>query len=45
VQEVNNLLKQYSQARKMMKSFSGGGGFLGKRLAKMKLPGGLGFGQ
>jgi signal recognition particle subunit SRP54 len=45
VQEVNNLLKQYSQARKMMKSFSGGGGFLGKRLAKMKLPGGFGLGQ
>jgi signal recognition particle subunit SRP54 len=42
VQEVNSLLKQYSQARKMMKSFSGGGGFLGKRLAKMKLP--MGFG-
>jgi signal recognition particle subunit SRP54 len=38
VQEVNTLLKQYSQARKMMKSFTGGGGFLGKRLAKMKLP-------
>jgi signal recognition particle subunit SRP54 len=42
VQEVNNLLKQYSQARKMMKSFTGGGGFLGKRLGKMKLP--MGFG-
>jgi len=42
VQDVNNLLKQYSQARKMMKSFTGGGGFLGKRLAKMKLP--MGFG-
>jgi signal recognition particle GTPase len=42
VQEVNNLLKQYSQARKMMKSFTGGG-FLGKRLAKMKLP--MGFGR
>ena len=40
VQEVNQLLKQYTQARKMMKSFSGGG-FLGKKLAKMKLP--LGF--
>src|SRR5262249_48120513 len=39
VQDVNNLLKQYAQMRKMMKSFSGGGGFLGKRLAKMKLPG------
>src|SRR6202035_3806260 len=25
VQEVNNLLKQYTQARKMMKSFTGGG--------------------
>ena len=43
VQEVNNLLKQYSQARKMMKSFTGGGGFLGKRLGKLKLP--MGFGQ
>src|SRR5579863_8312061 len=36
VQEVNQLLKQYSQAKKMMKSFSGG--FLGKKLGKMKLP-------
>jgi signal recognition particle subunit SRP54 len=43
VQDVNNLLKQYAQARKMMKSFSGGGGFLGKRLSKMKLP--MGFGH
>src|SRR5579871_1417802 len=43
VQDVNNLLKQYSQARKMMKSFTGGGGFLGKRLGKRKLP--MGFGQ
>ena len=42
VQEVNNLLKQYSQARKMMKSITGGGGFLGKRLGKLKLP--MGFG-
>src|SRR6266446_5078346 len=42
VQEVNTLLKQYSQARKMMKSFTGGGGFLGKRLARMKLPAGFG---
>jgi len=37
VQDVNNLLKQYAQARKMMKSFTGGG-FLGKRLGKLKLP-------
>src|ERR1700726_2886682 len=37
VQEVNALLKQYAQARKMMKSLSGGG-FLGKRLGKFKLP-------
>jgi signal recognition particle subunit SRP54 len=36
VQDVNQLLKQYSQARKMMKSFSGG--FLGKKLGKLKLP-------
>jgi signal recognition particle subunit SRP54 len=42
VQEVNNLLKQYAQMRKMMKSFTGGG-FLGKRFGKFKLP--LGFGQ
>src|SRR5205807_330701 len=39
VQEVNSLLKQYAQARKMMKSFTGGAGFMGKRLAKLKLPG------
>ena len=38
VQEVNNLLKQYAQARKMMKSFSGAG-MLGKRLGKFKMPG------
>ena len=36
VQEVNQLLKQYTQARKMMKSLSGG--FLGKKMGKMKLP-------
>jgi signal recognition particle subunit SRP54 len=37
VQDVNNLLKQYSQARKMMKSFSGG--MMGKKLAgKLKMP-------
>ena len=40
VQEVNNLLKQYSQARKMMKSITGGG-FLGKRLGKFKFPPGM----
>ena len=39
VNEVNNLLKQYGQARKMMKSLSGNMGFLGKKLGKM---GGLG---
>ena len=44
VQEVNNLLKQYAQMRKMMKSITGGG-FLGKRLGKMKLPPGLPFGR
>jgi signal recognition particle subunit SRP54 len=43
VQEVNNLLKQYAQTRKMMKSITGGGGLLGKRLGKFKLP--MGFGQ
>ncbi len=36
VQEVNQLLKQYGQARKMMKEISGG--MLGKKLGKMKLP-------
>jgi signal recognition particle subunit SRP54 len=36
VQELNQLLKQYAQARKMMKTFSGG--FLGKKLGKLKLP-------
>ena len=40
VQEVNQLLKQYSQMRKMMKSFSGG--FLGRKLGKLKLPNLLG---
>ncbi len=43
VQDVNNLLKQYAQARKMMKSFTGQAGLLGKRLGKMKLPGFPGF--
>ena len=43
VQDVNNLLKQYAQARKIMKSFTGQAGFLGKKLAKMKLPGLPGF--
>jgi signal recognition particle subunit SRP54 len=35
VNEVNNLLKQYGQARKMMKSLSGNMGSLGKKLGKM----------
>jgi signal recognition particle subunit SRP54 len=43
VQDVNNLLKQYAQARKMMKSFTGQASFFGKKLAKMKLPGMPGF--
>jgi len=48
VQDVNQLLKQYGEARKMMKSFSSGllggkmpgklGTLLGKRLGKMKMP-------
>ena len=33
VQEVNQLLKQYAQARKMMKSLTGG--FMGKRMSQM----------
>jgi len=36
VQDVNNLLKQYAQARKMMKSMSGS--LLGKKPGKFKLP-------
>jgi signal recognition particle subunit SRP54 len=36
VQDVNQLLKQYTQARKMMKSFSGG--LLGKKMGKFKMP-------
>src|SRR5204863_7038718 len=36
VQEVYQLLKQYGQAKKMMKSFSGG--MLGKKMGKMKFP-------
>jgi signal recognition particle subunit SRP54 len=43
VQDVNNLLKQYGQARKMMRSFTGQAGMLGKKLSKMKLPGIPGF--
>jgi signal recognition particle subunit SRP54 len=41
VQDVNSLLKQYGEARKMMKSFSGGmlSGALGKKLGKGKFPG------
>jgi signal recognition particle subunit SRP54 len=42
VQEVNTLLKQYAEMRKTMKQFTGGG-FLGKRLGKLKLP--MGFGS
>jgi signal recognition particle subunit SRP54 len=40
VQEVNSLLKQYGQARKMMKSMSGNFGALSKKLGKL---GGLGL--
>src|SRR5580700_5737824 len=43
VQDVNNLLKQYAQARKMMKSLSGG--LMGKKMGRMKLPPGFPFGQ
>ncbi len=43
VQEVNQLLKQYAQARKMMKSLSGG--FLGRKFGKMKMPPGFPFGD
>ena len=42
VQEVNQLLKQYAQARKMKKSLSGG--FMGRKLGKMKMPPGFPFG-
>ncbi len=46
VQDVNALLKQYTQARKMMKCFSGGlmgNSALAKKLGKMNLPGMLGM--
>ncbi len=43
VQDVNNLLKQYTEMRKMMKSLSGG--FMGKKMGKMKLPPGFPFGM
>jgi signal recognition particle subunit SRP54 len=36
VQEVNQVLKQYAEAKRMMKSFSSG--MLGKKLGKLKLP-------
>jgi len=38
VQEVNQLLRQYAQMRKMFKSMSKSG-FMQKRLAGIKLPG------
>ncbi len=40
VQDVNNLLKQYTQARTMMKRFQGGltSGLLGKKMKNFKLP-------
>ena len=40
VQQVNQLLKQYAQARKMMKSLTGGvmGKKMAKKMAKMKMP-------
>ena len=41
VQEVNALLKQYAQARKMMKAFSGGLMGMGGGKGMPKLPGGL----
>src|SRR6266436_10150916 len=47
VQEVNQLLKQYAEARKMMKMVSGGltGGMFGRKMGKMKLPPGFPFGN
>ena len=39
VEEINQLLRQYSEARKMMKKFSGMGALLGgKKTGKFKLP-------
>ncbi len=46
VQDVNALLKQYAQARKMMKSLSGslmGNSAMARKLGKMNLPGLLGM--
>ena len=39
VQEVNRLLKQYAEARRMMRTLSGG--FMAKRMGKLKLPSAL----
>ncbi len=40
VEDVNRLLKQFDQMKKMMKQFSGrGGGIFGKRAKRMGLPG------
>ncbi len=40
VQEVNNLLRQYAQMKKMFKQMGkGGGAAMARRLAGMKLPG------
>jgi signal recognition particle subunit SRP54 len=38
VEDVNRLLKQYVQARKMMKQFGGGGGKMLKKLAARMPP-------
>ncbi len=40
VQQVNQVLKQYVQMRKMMKTMSAG--LLGKQLSRLKMPAGLG---
>jgi len=47
VQDVNQLLKQYAETRKIMKMVSGGmsGGMLGRKMGKMKLPPGFPFGD
>ena len=43
VQEINQLLRNYTEMRKMMKSLTGG--FLGRKLGKLKLPDLLGQGR
>jgi signal recognition particle subunit SRP54 len=39
VQEVNQLLRQYAQTKKMFKQMGKGSGFMARKLMGMKMPG------